>query len=351
MIHINMFSSADKVAGQGVGSAYLELMRLLKKYGQQSFEVTVNQYGSADISHYHTIDPQFFLSTFIGHRGRKIGYVHFLPETLEGSLQLPRPIKAILDKYVIAFYKRMDQIVVVNPIFIDKLAAYGIPKSKIAYIPNFVSQDEFYAQSEHKKAQTRASLGIKADAFVVFGDGQVQKRKGVDDFVALAKRHPEMNFVWAGGFSFGKMTDGYEKYKKIIDNPPKNLTFTGIVERKSLVDFYNMADVFLLPSYDELFPMSVLEAFSCQTPVLLRDLPLYQAIISGYYASGSDLAGLDEQLVYLKENPEERQRLKLAAKAAATKFSEQNLAKIWQDFYLKQAHNQMSQLVEDLMKN
>ena len=30
-ISINMLSSADKVPGQGVGSAYLELIKLLKK--------------------------------------------------------------------------------------------------------------------------------------------------------------------------------------------------------------------------------------------------------------------------------------------------------------------------------
>ena len=30
MLKITMYSSADKVAGQGVGSAYLELMHLLK---------------------------------------------------------------------------------------------------------------------------------------------------------------------------------------------------------------------------------------------------------------------------------------------------------------------------------
>ena len=30
MIRINMFSQADSVAGQGVGAAYLELIRLLR---------------------------------------------------------------------------------------------------------------------------------------------------------------------------------------------------------------------------------------------------------------------------------------------------------------------------------
>ncbi|KRM33669.1 glycosyltransferase [Agrilactobacillus composti DSM 18527 = JCM 14202] len=346
-----MFSSADKVAGQGVGSAYLELMGLLKQYGQQHFKVTVNKFGAADISHYHTIDPQFFVSTFSKKRGRKIGYVHFLPETIHGSLKLPKLFEKIFDKYIIAFYKRMDQIVVVNPIFIEKLVQYGIPRQKVAYIPNFVSKSEFYPQSDTKKALTRGKLGIDLDRFVVFGDGQVQKRKGIDDFVTLAKRHPEITFVWAGGFSFGKITDGYEHYKKIVADPPVNLLFTGIVPRKELVDYYNMCNLFLLPSYDELFPMSVLEAFSCGTPVLLRDLPLYQAIIAGFYAKGRDVDDLEAQILQIKADFEQQAHLHRLALKAADKFSEEHLAKIWQDFYEMQAQNKPSQLVADLLKN
>ena len=91
MLKITMYSSADKVAGQGVGSAYLELMHLLKTNFKGEFDIAVNQYRTSDLSHYHTIDLPFWFSTFSKKRGRKIGYVHFLPETLEGSLKIPQP--------------------------------------------------------------------------------------------------------------------------------------------------------------------------------------------------------------------------------------------------------------------
>ncbi|MDK6239857.1 glycosyltransferase, partial [Klebsiella pneumoniae] len=78
----------------------------------------------------------------------------------------------------------------------------------------------------------------------------------------LAEANPDIQFIWAGGFSFGKITDGYEHYRNLVENPPKNLIFTGIVKREELVNYLNIADLFLLPSFDELFPMSVLEAFS-----------------------------------------------------------------------------------------
>ena len=78
MLDIHMFSSATKVKGQGVGSAYLELIRLLEEHHADSMKVSINKFGKADISHYHTIDPLFYLSTMRPGHGTRIGYVHFL---------------------------------------------------------------------------------------------------------------------------------------------------------------------------------------------------------------------------------------------------------------------------------
>lgn len=336
MIRINMFSQADSVAGQGVGAAYLELIRLLRTHLVDDFYVTINKYGRSDLTHYHTINPTYFANSFSPARGRKIGYVHFLPDTLEGSIKLPGVAKKVFYQYVIDFYKRMDQIVVVNPIFIDKLAEYGIDRNKIRYIPNFVAKSEFYEQTQAKKNATRQELGIPQDKFVVFGDGQVQARKGVDDFAKLAEANPDYQFIWAGGFSFGKITDGYDHFKQLVENPPKNLTFTGIIDRENLVDYLNMADLFLLPSFDELFPMSVLEAFSCGTPVLLRDLDLYRAIIDGYYLAGKDFAEMNEQLRFAATHPEVLARQQELSRKASQQYSEDHLAEIWRDFYQEQ---------------
>lgn len=64
MIKINMFSKADTVQGQGVGSAYNELIGLLRKNLSSEFQVTINQYSQSDITHYHTINPTYFINSF-----------------------------------------------------------------------------------------------------------------------------------------------------------------------------------------------------------------------------------------------------------------------------------------------
>ncbi|MBV0914992.1 glycosyltransferase family 4 protein [Apilactobacillus sp. HBW1] len=333
MIKIDMFSTADKVKGQGVGSAYLELIKLMEKRFSDEFVIEINDPKKSDITHYHTINLRYYFSTFQKKRGRRIGYVHFLPETLEGSLSLPKPIKWIFYKYVIAFYKRMEHIVVVNPTFIPKLEAYGINRDKITYIPNFVSKKEFFPFTEDEKLAARKELGIDKEKFVVVGTGQVQTRKGILDFAKLAEENPNVEFIWAGGFSFGKITDGYKNLRLLVDNPPANLKFPGIVDRDKLVQYYNVADLFLLPSFNELFPMSVLEAFSCGTPVMLRSLDLYKEIISGYYEPFTTFEEMNDSLHRLIDNRDELKELSDKALAASDYYSEDHLASIWHKFY------------------
>ncbi|MFD1484805.1 glycosyltransferase family 4 protein [Lacticaseibacillus baoqingensis] len=337
MIDIHMFSSADKVAGQGVGAVYTELLDLLKRYFPEEFKISINDYTPSLVSHYHTIDPAFFASTFSKRRGRKIGYVHFLPDTLDQSLRLPGVARWTLDKYVVAFYKRMDILVVVNPNFIPRLAAYGIDPKKVIYIPNFVSRETFYPETPTNKQILRQKYGVKASAFVVFGAGQVQDRKGVDDFIALAKRNPDMRFIWAGGFSFGMITNGYDHLKSAVANAPENLTFTGIVPREEMVDYYNIADVFLLPSFEELFPMAVLEAFSTQTPVMVRDLQLYDTIIRPYAMMAKDGHDMNVQLRKLRDSPAMQAEYTQKSQNAAAEYSEERLARVWERFYREQA--------------
>lgn len=337
MLKITMYSSADKVKGQGVGSAYIELIKMLKNRFGQEFDIAINKYRTSDISHYHTIDLPFYFSTFSKKRGRRIGYVHFLPETLEGSLKIPQPFRGIFYRYVIAFYKRMDHLVVVNPSFISKLVAYGIPKERISYIPNFVDSDNFYPVNAKQRSELRQKWQVDDDQFVVLGSGQVQERKGVPDFIRLAKANPDIQFIWAGGFSFGAMTDGYKELKQVVDNPPANLRFPGIVSRQEIAELNNVADLFLLPSYNELFPMSVLEAFSCGTPVMLRDLDLYHSIIEGYYEPAADVHEMNSKLKHLVHDSRRLEELRVKAREASKRYSKEHLASIWHQFYMEQA--------------
>ena len=331
-IKINMLSKADSVEGQGVGSAYLEQVGLLKEGASDVFDIVINDKNDADIVHVHSINPNFYFK-MKNTKGVSVCYVHFLPHTLDGSIKLPKPIFNIFKKYVIKFYNNADHLVVVNPIFIKDLEKYNIKREKITYIPNYVSKDNFYKKSKKEKDTIRSELGISKNSFVVLGVGQIQTRKGVLDFVSVAKSLPDITFVWCGGFSFGKITDGYDELKQVYENPPSNLKFLGIVPRDKMNDMFNMADLLFMPSYNELFPMAILEAVNIGIPLLLRDLDLYEDILFKKYLSGNNN---DEFVLCIKKLSSDSkfyQKYSKLSDEISDYYSKENILKIWIKFY------------------
>jgi UDP-N-acetylglucosamine--N-acetylmuramyl-(pentapeptide) pyrophosphoryl-undecaprenol N-acetylglucosamine transferase len=139
----------------------------------------------------------------------------------------------------------MDYLVTVNPYFIKKLEGYGIKEEKMLYIPNFVYSNTFYPMDIEKRNNLRESYGIKKDDFVVLSVGQVQTRKGIMDFINVAESLKEVKFLWAGGFSFGKITSGYKELKQIIDNPSGNVKFLDIVPRDKINEIYNLTKILI----------------------------------------------------------------------------------------------------------
>lgn len=322
-----MLSSADKVAGQGVGSAYLEQVNLVREGASDLFDIYINSNKKCDIVHVHTVD---LWNYFKMNKGVSVCYVHFLPDTLDGSIKLPKIAFNVFKKYVTKFYNKADHLVVVNPIFIDDLVKFGIDREKITYIPNYVSKEKFYKKDA---SSIREKYGIKKDDFVVLGVGQVQTRKGVMDFIDVANKMPDTTFVWCGGFSFGRITDGYEELKKVYENPPKNVIFTGIVPREEMNDMYNMADVLFMPSYNELFPMSILEAINSSKPLLLRDLDLYKDILFEKYLKGNNNDEFVSNLNDLKNDKKIYNKYSKLSTEISEFYSKEHVLEIWKDFY------------------
>lgn len=333
-LKVIMFSSADSVAGQGVGSAYEEQVNLIKNKASDLFDVEINKWmQEADIQHFHTIDPAFFIK-MLNRKALNVAYCHFLPDTLDGSLKIPKVFHGTASAYITAFYRSADRLVVVNPSFIDQLVAYKIPREKITYIPNYVSKETFHRLPDEDRAEWRKKYGIGEDEFVVLGAGQVQTRKGVKDFVEVAKKLPDIRFVWAGGFSFGPITDGYEELKAIMDNPPENVVFTGIIDREDMVHLYNMSDLLFMPSYAELFPMTILEASNLSVPMLLRDLDLYKDILFDDYLRGENNEEFEKLIRQLKDDPEFYAKGVRQSEKIAEFYSADHVCQMWKDFYL-----------------
>lgn len=295
VISVGVFSKATSVPGQGVGAAYIEQLNLIQQ--SKKLNVVLKGTGKLDLIHIHTVNFRYWIAMlFIGIP--KVVYVHFLPSTLATSIKLPRIFFGILKWYIKKFYQTASYLVVVNPIFIDPLVKMGIKRERINFIPNFVDESKFTIA----ESRTAIRKSWKFKRFTVLGVGQVQHRKGVLDFIETAIRLPNLDFVWAGGFSFKGLTAGYEELKEVMENPPANVRFLGIIPREKMKELYHGCDLFFLPSFDELMPMSVLEAAVCNKPILLRDLDLYQPVFHGQYLSAHSIDGFVKIMKQLSED-------------------------------------------------
>ncbi len=331
IIGVRMLSAATSVPGQGVGSAYMEQVSLIKEQ-TDLFKVYENkEKGRAQINHVHTVNPSFRMKMDSHHVN--VIYVHFLPTTLNGSIKLPPLSFKIFKSYVKGTYKKADEIVVVNPIFIDPLVKMGIPRENITFIPNYVSSTEFHPLGEEEVLNAKKKYGIDPSKFSVLGCGQVQTRKGVLDFLETAKALPEVEFLWAGGFSFGKMTDGYKELKKAMEDAPSNAHFLGLLPREEMNVVFNMASLFFMPSFDELMPMSILEACDCKKPLLLRNLDLYPGIFFDHYAAASDVAGFVDQIKKFASDESYYSNYVKESEKIAEFYSKEHVASLWREYY------------------
>ena len=329
-IHINMLSGAEAAKGQGVASAYREQVNLIKQL--DDFDVEINS-RSSDFDIYHIHSPNLRYRLRMNKKHLNIMYVHFIPAKNHESIKLPKLAEKIFDWYVENLYRKADELVVVNPCFIPDLEKLGISKSRITYIPNFVNHKNFRRLSIEEVNLAKEKYNIPKDKFVVLGCGQIQTRKGIDDFVETAIQNPEMFFVWVGGFSFGRIMHGYRKYKKLLKNLPQNMINIPILDRECMNDVFNSCDVLFMPSYMELFPMTILEVANVYKPFLVRDLDLYKPILFGKYAKGNsvdefsnELRKLRNDLTYYHEQTEN-------SKFISDFYNEEVVKSMWNEYY------------------
>jgi L-malate glycosyltransferase len=106
---------------------------------------------------------------------------------------------------------------------------------------------------------------------VVLFSGRMIALKGIDMAIrsfALIHKETDATMVFAGA---GKI----EPWKALLDQlgvPKDRYVFLGGVPYLDMPYLYNLADTFMLPSYSESFPMTVLEAMASKLPVIATDV-------------------------------------------------------------------------------
>ena len=136
----------------------------------------------------------------------------------------------------------------------------GIAKDKINVFTYWIDLDNFKAVKN--KDNLKAKLKLKSK-FVVLFVGRLIKEKGVLTLLGSAKEWNDNIGLYIAGT--GQLDDEVKNYARKY----KNLNYLGGLTQKELVNYYQAADLLIVPSeHEEGFGRVILEALACGTPVI-----------------------------------------------------------------------------------
>lgn len=320
---IHLVSSTDYIAkGTGVHSAFLGIFDLLKE--KNDIEVIKNQDGFGDIFHSHSYGLYYFLKSR-KYKGRRIHTVHTTPSTIKGSVVFPKFVLPFAKLYFKKVFNHADVCIAISPMVEKNLHDLGV-KSKIINIGNPIDLDKWHTNIEKRKAGRRI-LNLPENSKVVLGVGQLQKRKGVEDFIELAKLHRNMDFIWVGSRPFGFITEGVTRINQKINEAPNNIKFLGQVDFNDMPLIYAAADIFVFPSYQENSPLAPIEAAAAGLPVIFRDLKEYEMLYHSTYLKAKSIIEFSEMIQSLFSNQSNLDRAKQISKQLVTQFDKHSIRK------------------------
>lgn len=127
----------------------------------------------------------------------------------------------------------------------------------IKVIPNGVDMRAFHAPIAENRRFLRQQFALRNEQPVLLFVGRFVEKKGLDVIRRLAAQLPEWRFWMAG-------QGPIDPSRWLLPNVHVFKDRKG----QSLAELYHAADLFLMPSYGEGFPLVVQEAMACGLPVL-----------------------------------------------------------------------------------
>ena len=129
-------------------------------------------------------------------------------------------------------------------------------------------------------------MGYNSEVFQVTGDklndgitrlifaGKIAEKKGVMSLIRslefLPFKENELEIRFAGGA--GNEIE-YKEIHRMANKCKYDIEFLGRLPQSELAKCYNMSDIFVLPSFFEGLPLTVIEALACGDRVVMTNLP------------------------------------------------------------------------------
>lgn len=257
------------IGKSGLGKAIKHQMNALK---ENNIEYTTDPKDDYDIVHINFYGPNsYLLAKKAKKEGKKVIYhAHSTEEDFRNSFILSNQVAPMFKKWLIKCYTLGDHILTPTPYSKRLLQSYGI-KNPITDISNGINV-KFFEKNEELGKKFRENYGYKKTDKIVMGVGLYIERKGILDFVELAKRLPQYKFIW---FGYSPLAASPAKIREAVNTKLDNLVFAGYVEPDILKGAYSGCDLYLFPTLEETEGIPIIEACAARIPALIRDIPVF----------------------------------------------------------------------------
>ncbi len=175
----------------------------------------------------------------------------------------------LFNKFRMFVLRRADAFVTISSVISDEYAGAGITGERVSYIPNGIDPALFSPVGKGEKSELRSKLGVDDVAFIAIYTGRLVRYKGVmtliDAWEEVVRKHPESRLllVGAGG---NDMHNCEDELRVRAGHLSDSVIFVGDVN--NVRDYLCASDVFLFPTENEAFGISLIEAMGCGLPVI-----------------------------------------------------------------------------------
>ncbi len=211
--------------------------------------------------------------------------------------------------------------------------SYGLPLDSIRVMPNWVDLRRFAVLPD--KPTVRHKLGWPEDKKVVLFLHRLAERKGAHRIVPIAEEmlaqypgpNSELLFVIAG--------DG--PYRKDLEDEIRRAELTeqfrlpGWVPNREAIEYFAAADVYMMPSTEEGFPRTLLEAMAAGCPFAAMDVGGVKDIVTPaqgeFVVPASDWRRMASMLGHLLADEALRERLIAEGRAHVQIYSQDKVVR------------------------
>ncbi len=265
-----LYTEGLKVIGKsGLGKA-IEHQKKALTY--QNIEYTLDPNDTYDVAHINTYGLKSYqLAKRLNKKGIPLVYhAHSTEEDYKDGFIGSKKTAPLFKKWLIKCYGQGDVIITPTPYSKKLLDTYGIGK-KIYAISNGIELS-FFTRDEKKGEAFRKEYHYTKEDKVIIGIGLYIERKGIVDFVELAKRLPEYKFIWFGHSPLAAAT---KPVREAVNTKLPNLVFAGYVEQDKIKAALSGCDLYLFPTLEETEGIPIIEACASKTDALIRDIPVF----------------------------------------------------------------------------